>query len=29
MYSTVIGIGRVLQEDTVLCGYRIPRGVST
>ncbi|CAH1406869.1 unnamed protein product [Nezara viridula] len=26
MYSTVIGIGRVLQEDTVLCGYRIPSG---
>lgn len=28
MYSTVIGNGRTLQEDTVICGYRIPKGVS-
>ena len=27
VYSTVIGNGRTLQEDTVLCGYRIPKGV--
>ncbi|XP_050327103.1 probable cytochrome P450 301a1, mitochondrial [Bactrocera neohumeralis] len=27
MYSTVIGNGRTLQEDTVICGYRIPKGV--
>lgn len=29
MYSTVIGNGRTLQEDTVICGYRIPKGVSS
>lgn len=28
VYSTVIGNGRTLQEDTVLCGYRVPKGVS-
>lgn len=28
MYSTVIGNGRTLQEDTVICGYRVPKGVS-
>ncbi|GAB0093841.1 Probable cytochrome P450 301a1, mitochondrial [Sergentomyia squamirostris] len=27
VYSTVIGNGRTLQEDAVICGYRIPRGV--
>lgn len=27
MYSTVIGNGRTLQEDTVICGYQIPKGV--
>lgn len=27
MYSTVIGNGRTLQEDTVICGYRVPKGV--
>lgn len=27
VYSTVIGNGRTLQEDTVICGYRIPKGV--
>ncbi|XP_069679248.1 probable cytochrome P450 301a1, mitochondrial [Periplaneta americana] len=27
MYSTVIGNGRTLQNDTVICGYRIPKGV--
>jgi cytochrome P450 len=27
IYSTVIGNGRTLQEDTVICGYRIPKGV--
>lgn len=26
-YSTVIGNGRTLQEDTVICGYQIPKGV--
>ncbi|KAJ4450921.1 hypothetical protein ANN_02356, partial [Periplaneta americana] len=25
MYSTVIGNGRTLQNDTVICGYRIPK----
>jgi cytochrome P450 len=29
MYSTVIGNGRTLQEDTVICGYNIPKGVRT
>lgn len=29
MYSTVIGNGRTLQEDDVICGYHIPKGVST
>uniref|UniRef100_A0A336MYW7 CSON008667 protein n=1 Tax=Culicoides sonorensis TaxID=179676 RepID=A0A336MYW7_CULSO len=27
VYSTVIGNGRTLMEDTVICGYRIPKGV--
>lgn len=27
MYSTVIGNGRTLQNDTVIQGYRVPRGV--
>ncbi|XP_065369515.1 probable cytochrome P450 301a1, mitochondrial [Calliphora vicina] len=27
MYSTVIGNGRTLQEDTVICGYRVPKGI--
>lgn len=27
MYSTVIGNGRTLQKDTVICGYKIPAGV--
>lgn len=27
MYSTVIGNGRTLQEDTVIQGYLIPKGV--
>lgn len=27
MYSTVIGNGRTLMEDTVVCGYRVPKGV--
>jgi len=27
MYSTVIGNGRTLQQDTVICGYNIPKGV--
>jgi len=27
MYSTVIGNGRTLMEDTVICGYQIPKGV--
>lgn len=27
MYSTVIGNGRTLQEDTVICGYQIPKGI--
>lgn len=27
MYSTVIGNGRTLQEDTVICGYNIPKGI--
>lgn len=27
VHSTVIGNGRTLQEDTVICGYRIPKGV--
>lgn len=29
MYSTVIGNGRTLQTDMTICGYRIPKGVST
>lgn len=28
VYSTVIGNGRTLQADTVICGYKIPKGVS-
>lgn len=27
VYSTVIGNGRTVMEDTVICGYRIPKGV--
>lgn len=27
VYSTVIGNGRTLQEDTVICGFKIPKGV--
>ncbi|XP_058806915.1 probable cytochrome P450 301a1, mitochondrial [Phymastichus coffea] len=27
MYSTVIGNGRTLQHDMVLCGYHVPKGV--
>lgn len=27
-YSTVIGNGRTLMEDSVICGYHIPKGVS-
>ncbi|EDW40113.1 GL21304 [Drosophila persimilis] len=27
MYSTVIGNGRTLQEDSVICGYQVPKGV--
>ncbi|XP_044012973.1 probable cytochrome P450 301a1, mitochondrial [Aphidius gifuensis] len=27
VYSTVIGNGRTLQHDTVICGYHIPKGV--
>nr|CAD7269803.1 unnamed protein product [Timema shepardi]CAD7581533.1 unnamed protein product [Timema californicum] len=27
-YSTVIGNGRTLQQDAVICGYRVPKGVS-
>lgn len=27
VYSTVIGNGRTLQNDTVICGYNIPKGV--
>lgn len=27
VYSTVIGNGRTLQEDTVICGYLIPKGI--
>nr|XP_018916684.1 PREDICTED: probable cytochrome P450 301a1, mitochondrial [Bemisia tabaci] len=27
VYSTVIGNGRTLQADTVICGYKIPKGV--
>lgn len=27
VYSTVIGNGRTLQEDTVICGYNIPKGI--
>ncbi|KAL6258762.1 hypothetical protein P5V15_010710 [Pogonomyrmex californicus] len=27
VYSTVIGNGRTLQNDTVICGYKIPKGV--
>uniref|UniRef100_A0A8D8LHC6 Probable cytochrome P450 301a1, mitochondrial n=1 Tax=Cacopsylla melanoneura TaxID=428564 RepID=A0A8D8LHC6_9HEMI len=26
-YSTVIGNGRTLQNDMVICGYRIPKGI--
>jgi len=28
MYSTVIGNGRTLQNDTVISGYHVPKGVS-
>ncbi|KAJ8940457.1 hypothetical protein NQ318_007158, partial [Aromia moschata] len=27
VYSTVIGNGRTLQEDTVILGYKVPKGV--
>ncbi|XP_050576414.1 probable cytochrome P450 301a1, mitochondrial [Bombus affinis] len=27
VYSTVIGNGRTLQNDTTICGYRVPKGV--
>lgn len=27
VYSTVIGNGRTLQEDTTICGYHIPKGI--
>lgn len=27
-YSTVIGNGRTLMEDAVICGYQIPKGVN-
>nr|UEN71162.1 cytochrome P450 4AV17 [Meteorus pulchricornis] len=27
VYSTVIGNGRTLQHDTVICGYHVPKGV--
>ncbi|KAL6426027.1 hypothetical protein ACFW04_008960 [Cataglyphis niger] len=27
VYSTVIGNGRTLQNDTVICGYKIPKGI--
>ncbi|XP_011500803.1 PREDICTED: probable cytochrome P450 301a1, mitochondrial [Ceratosolen solmsi marchali] len=27
MYSTVIGNGRTLQSDMVICGYHVPKGV--
>ncbi|CAB0028746.1 unnamed protein product [Trichogramma brassicae] len=27
MYSTVIGNGRTLQNDMVICGYHVPKGV--
>ncbi|XP_076231365.1 putative cytochrome P450 301a1, mitochondrial [Calliopsis andreniformis] len=27
VYSTVIGNGRTLQHDTVICGYKVPKGV--
>ncbi|XP_008206386.1 probable cytochrome P450 301a1, mitochondrial [Nasonia vitripennis] len=27
MYSTVIGNGRTLQNDTIICGYHVPKGV--
>lgn len=29
MYSTVIGNGRTLQQDTIIQGYKIPKGVSS
>ena len=28
MYSTVIGNGRTLQNDMVICGYHVPKGAS-
>ncbi|XP_015437147.1 PREDICTED: probable cytochrome P450 301a1, mitochondrial [Dufourea novaeangliae] len=27
VYSTVIGNGRTLQNDTVICGYKVPKGI--
>ncbi|KAI4477577.1 hypothetical protein M0804_012694 [Polistes exclamans] len=27
MYSTVIGNGRTLQNDSIICGYKVPKGV--
>lgn len=29
VYSTVIGNGRTLQQDMIICGYKIPKGVSS
>lgn len=26
-YTTVIGNGRTLQHDTVICGYQVPKGI--
>lgn len=26
-YTTVIGNGRTLQQDTVICGYQVPKGI--
>lgn len=27
MYPVVLGNGRSLQSDTVICGYQVPKGV--
>lgn len=27
VYTTVIGNGRTMQKDTVICGYQVPKGV--
>lgn len=29
MYPVVIGNGRCMTKDTIICGYKIPKGVST